>query len=106
MYLEIISIAILVILSAFFSLSEAALLSTSRLRIRHLIEKKRSGAIELKKLKENPHRLLITILVGNNIVNISASAIATELAIKLFGSNGVGISIGIMTFLLLTIGEI
>lgn len=103
---RIIAILVLIGLSAFFSLAETALISISRLRVRHLIDKKKHGGIELKKLKDDPHRLLITILVGNNIVNVSASALATAFAIETLKSNAVGIAIGIMTFLLLVFGEI
>jgi putative hemolysin len=106
MHFRIILLIALIGISAFFSLAEAALLSLSRLRIRNLIDKKRRGSIELEKLKDDPDRLLITLLVGNNVVNVSASAIATALSIEIFKDNALGISIGIMTFLLLVFGEI
>ncbi len=106
MYITVILLVILIALSAFFSMSEAALLSVSRLRVRHFIEQKRHGSRELKKLKDNPQRLLVTILVGNNLVNIAASAIGTAMAINIFKDNAIGISIGVMTFLLLVFGEI
>lgn len=106
MHLKIILLIALIGLSAFFSLAEAALLSLSRLRLGNILDKKPRGAIELKKLKDDPDRLLITLLVGNNIVNVSASAIATALSIEIFRDNALGIAIGIMTFLLLIFGEI
>jgi len=106
MYLQIFLLIILIGLSAFFSLAEASLLSVSRLKIMHLVHNNRKGAIVLKKLKDDPHRLLITLLVGNNIANISASAIATSLAISLFGNKSLGIIIGVMTFIILVVCEI
>ncbi|MEK6808886.1 MAG: DUF21 domain-containing protein [Nanoarchaeota archaeon] len=106
MYLKIIALIVLIGVSAFFSLAEAALLSVSRLRIRHLDDKKLSGSKELKMLKQNPHRLLITLLIGGNIANVSVSAIATELAIELFHDNALGIAIGVTTFLLLIFSDI
>ena len=72
----------LLCLSAFFSASETALMSLSKIRLIHLVEEKVRGASVVEKLREDPGRLLGTILVGNNLVNISASSIATVLAIK------------------------
>jgi len=105
----IINITILVItifLSAFFSGSEIALISLSRLDIRRLVEKNKKNAKLIQKLREDPHRLLINIAIANNVVNIFATSFATSLAIDLFGNKGVGIATGIMTFLILTFGEI
>ncbi|MBC8443966.1 HlyC/CorC family transporter [Candidatus Woesearchaeota archaeon] len=93
-------------LSAFFSSSEIALISLNKLDVRHLLEKKGKGAETIAKLKKDPHRLLINIAIANNIVNIFATSFATAVAIKLFGSYGVGIATGVMTFLVLTFGEI
>ncbi|MGV8115118.1 HlyC/CorC family transporter [Methanothrix soehngenii] len=92
--------------SAFFSASETALMSLSKIRLIHLVEEKIRGASVVEKLREDPSRLLGTILVGNNLVNISASSIATVLAIKYFGDSGVGIATGVMTMLVLIFGEI
>ncbi|MBU2443638.1 MAG: hemolysin family protein, partial [Nanoarchaeota archaeon] len=97
---------ILLLLSAFFSGVEVALVSVSRLKLRTLIKQKKSGAIALEELKKDPRKMIITILIGNNIVNISASVLASVVAISLFGSTGAGIAIGVMTFLVLVIGEI
>ncbi|MFZ3133058.1 MAG: hemolysin family protein [Methanothrix sp.] len=96
----------LLCLSAFFSASETALMSLSKIRLIHLVEEKVRGASVVEKLREDPSRLLGTILVGNNLVNISASSIATVLAIKYFGDSGVGIATGVMTMLVLIFGEI
>ena len=75
-------------------------------KVKELYTKRKVGARTLKKLKEHPHRLLITILVGNNIVNIGASAYMAVILTAHFGSSSVGITTGVMTFLLLVFGEI
>ena len=72
-------IGLLILLSAFFSSSEIAMFSLANHRIESLAEEERTGAVTLKELRDDPHRLLITILVGNNIVNIAMSSIATGL---------------------------
>ncbi len=92
--------------SAFFSGSEVALIAITRAKVRTLLNEKRVGAQSLAELKESPDRILITILVGNNIFNISATAIATAAAIKLWGGIGVGIATGAVIILLLLFGEI
>ncbi|MDD1720173.1 MAG: hemolysin family protein [Methanoregulaceae archaeon] len=94
------------ILSAFFSSSEVALISINRAKVRTLVNEGRKGADALAVLKESPDRILVTILVGNNIVNIAAAAIATAIAIEAFGDIGVGIATGVVTILLLVFGEI
>jgi CBS domain containing-hemolysin-like protein len=93
-------------LSAFFSSVETAFYSLSDIRIQHLMEQNRKGIRLVKALKDNNQRLIITILIGNNLANISASSIATSIAIKIFDSNAIGIAIGIMTILILVFGEI
>ncbi|MFT9497001.1 HlyC/CorC family transporter [Anaerosolibacter sp.] len=92
--------------SAFFSASETALMSLSKIRVRHMVEENIRGAQSIEKVIENPSKLLSTILIGNNVVNIGASALATALALELFGSKGVGIATGMMTVLVLVFGEI
>lgn len=96
----------LLLASAFFSGIEIAFFSISNIRVKHLVEKKVRNAEHLQKLKEDPHRLLITILIGNNIVNIGAASVATLFAIQYYGSAGVGIATGVMTFAILIFGEI
>lgn len=96
----------LVALSAFFSGLEVALVSLERGQLRRLVNEKRSGANSLAKLKSNPKRMLITILLGVNLANIGAAAVATDVAIGTFGSLGLGIATGIMTFILLVFGDI
>lgn len=103
---QFILLTVLILASAFFSASETALVSLSRIRLRHLVEEGNPKAIKIQKLVENPNQLIGAILVGNNIVNIAASALATSLAIRSFGSNGVGIATGAMTLLVLVFGEI
>ena len=103
---QIITIIVFIALSAFFSASESALLSLSRFRVRYMVEKKRFGAVYVKKLKDNPERLLSTVLICNNFVSIAASAIATSVALDIFKSNAISISTGVMTFLILVFGEI
>jgi len=111
--LQLILLLILIFLSAFFSMSETALTSVSRVKVRNLLEQKKRGAKALSELRENPSKFLGTILVGNNIVNISASALATSISIQVLETYGlheigiaVGIAIGITTFFILVFGEI
>ncbi|MBW2977932.1 hemolysin family protein [Candidatus Woesearchaeota archaeon] len=103
---QILLLIVFLILSAFFSGVETALFSLSRLRVKHLLEKKRRGAKTVDEIKSKPYRLLITILIGNNVVNIAAAALATTIAIEIFESNVIGITTGIMTLLILIFGEI
>ena len=97
---------ILVGLSSFFSAIEIAIFSLSNIDILVMSRDGLKGARDLEILRKNPERLLVTILIGNNLVNILASSIATLVAINLFGSIGVGIATGVMTFLILVFGEI
>lgn len=106
MELQFALLVMLIILSAFFSGVETALMSVSPIKLRSLVKQKKRGAEALQKLKSNPHRLLITILVGNNLVNIGSAALATVLFTEMFGDTGVGIATGVMTFLILVFGEI
>lgn len=103
---QLITLVIFLGLSAFFSASETALMSLSKIRIRYMVDENIKGASLVSKLVENPGKLLSAILIGNNVVNIGASALATSLAITYFGQNGVGIATAIMTVLVLIFGEI
>ena len=87
-------------------MSETALMSLSKIRIRHMVEEGVKGAKLVEKLTEDPNRLLGAILIGNNVVNIGASALATTIATNIFGSAGAGIATGVMTILVLIFGEI
>ena len=97
---------ICIILSAFFSSSEVALISITRAKVRTLANEGRKGAESLAALKEVPNRFLIAILIGNNIVNVAAAAIATAVTISIFGNIGVGIATGVVVIILLVFGEI
>jgi putative hemolysin len=106
LWLELVGLTILLLFSAFFSSSETAFVSSRRSRIRHLMEGGNKKANIIHKMMEEPDKVVAAIVIGNNIVNIAASAIATSLAINLFGNEGIGIAIGVMTFLILVVGEI
>lgn len=103
---QIIVLLILIAMSSFFSMSETALMSISKIRLRHMVEEEVPNAKLVEKLLEDPNKLLGAILIGNNIVNIGASSLATIVATNIFGSGGVGIATGIMTILVLIFGEI
>ncbi|MBW6411510.1 HlyC/CorC family transporter [Clostridium weizhouense] len=103
---EIVTLIVLLMLSAFFSMSETALMSLNKIRVRHMVEEGVPGAKLVEKLTEDPNKLLGAILIGNNIVNIAASGLATMLATNIFGAGGVGIATGVMTVLVLIFGEI
>lgn len=103
---QIILLIIFLFLSAFFSGSEVALVSLSRHRIKAMVENKKLGAVFVKKLKDRPQRMLATILIGNNLVNIAAASMMTAIAIDIFKSHAVAISTGVMTLLILVFGEI
>jgi CBS domain containing-hemolysin-like protein len=97
---------LLLVLSGFFSGVEIALFSIGEAKTRSLVEDRRPGARALADLKRNPERLLITILIGNNVANIGAASVATYAATQAFGSAGVGLATGVMTLLVLFFGEI
>ena len=87
-------------------MSETALMSMSKIRLRHLVENHVKHAKLTQDLLDHPNQLLGTILVGNNLVNIAASAIATSIAIYFWNNKGVGIATFLMTLLILIFGEI
>lgn len=97
---------VLLLLSAFFSGAEVALVSLSPHKAKAYLQQKRKGAESLSRIKEHPKRLIITILIGNNVVNIYAASLATLIATETFGHTGVGIATGVMTLLVLVFGEI
>ncbi len=106
MTLQVGALIVLLLLSGFFSSSETALFSISRSKAKHLAKKKSRFDLLIKRMKDNPHHLLSTILIGNNLVNIWASALATAIAFDIFSNNAVSIATGIMTFFILVFGEI
>ena len=99
-------LGLLILLSAFFSSSETGLMSLNRHRLKYLAEKGSRGAKLAKRLLERPDRLLGLILLGNNFVNILASAIATILALRHFGEAGIAIATGLLTFVILIFAEV
>lgn len=103
---QIIVLILLLCLSAFFSAAETALMSLSKIRLRHMVDEEVKGAEQIEKLVENPSKLLGTILVGNNIANVIASSLATLISIKLMGEGAVGIGTGIISILIIIFGEI
>lgn len=106
MFDQIIILIILLFLSGFFSSAETALFSISKAKARHIGKQKGMANVLIKKMKDDQHKLLATILIGNNVVNVGASALATTITISIVSSNAVGITTGIMTLLILIFGEI
>ncbi|SHH83784.1 Hemolysin, contains CBS domains [Clostridium collagenovorans DSM 3089] len=103
---QLIFLIILIFASAFFSSSETALMSLSKLKIRHMVSENRKGAKRIEKLSEDPSKLLGTILVGNNIANIASSSIATALIMNSLGPKYLPLATIIMTIVVLIFGEI
>ncbi|OIO25674.1 hypothetical protein AUJ14_03590 [Candidatus Micrarchaeota archaeon CG1_02_55_22] len=105
-------LVLLIVLSGVFSGTEAALLSVSKIRARALVQEKRWGAKALLDLKDNQSRAIITVLIGNNLVNIAASVLATIIATQVYQSlgidaaTGLGVATGIMTLVVLVFGEV
>lgn len=97
---------ILLLFSAFFSSSETALMSLNRYRLRHLVQEGHSGAIRASELLKRPDRLIGLILLGNNFVNILASAIATIIGVKLLGENGIAVATLTLTLIILLFAEV
>lgn len=102
----ILSLIILIVLSGFFSSAEVAFLSLSNAKVDSLIKGKKVNANLIKKLKSNPRSFLITVLIGNNLVNIGAASLATVVFSYYFDSAVVGVTTGVMTILILIFGEI
>lgn len=104
--IQITALIVLVILSAFFSSAETAFSTVNRVRLRTLAQEDHKGAIRVLHILDQYGKMLSAILIGNNIVNLSASSVATTLAIKLWGSRAVGIITGVLTLVILMFGEI
>ena len=104
--IEIIIIVILVGFYALFSGLEIAIVGVRRSRVIHLYRKQIPGSSPLYKLKMNPAMMTSSVNLGNTLVNVSSSVLAADVAIKLLGNQGVGMIIGIMTFVILIFGEI
>jgi CBS domain containing-hemolysin-like protein len=102
-------LVVLVFLSGLFSALEIAFFSVTEYRLRSLAERKGQVGKQARlvlQIKQNPQKLLATVVVADNIVDIAASAVATAVAIEWFGNLGVGIATGLMTFVILIVGEI
>ncbi len=100
------ALAVLLLLSAFFSSAETALTTVNRIRIRSLADDGNKKAHTVLRILESQDKMLSCILIGNNLVNISASSLATTLAMKLFGMASVGYVTGLLTLFVLIFGEI
>ena len=96
----------LILCSAFFSSSETGMLSLNRYRLKHMAKEGHKGAKRVSRLLSRPDRLLGTILVGNNVVNILAASIATVLAVNIWGEKGIAIATAGLTIVVLIFGEI
>ena len=104
--IQVIILIVLLMLSAFFSSAETALTTVSRIKMRTMADAGDKRARRVLKVTDDQNKMLSAILIGNNIVNLSASSLATSVAIKLLGSYGAGIATGILTLLILIFGEI
>ena len=104
--IQLVFIIILLLLSAFFSSAETAFTTVNRIKIRSLIESGSKRAMTVDRIIENKGKMLSAILIGNNIVNLSASTLTTSLVISLWGNYATGIATGILTILVLIFGEI
>lgn len=104
--IQLIALFVLVLLSAFFSSAETAFTTVNQVRLRTLAQEESKRAVRVLSILEQYSKMLSTILIGNNIVNISASSVATTLAIKIWGSYAIGIVTGMLTLTILIFGEI
>ena len=106
LWVEISTLVVLIGLSGFFSGLEVALVGVRKSKVIQLFNEGKKGSKALHKLKMNPSWMMSSVNLGNNLVNVGASALATSVAIRLFGNDGLGIAVGIMTFVILIFGEI
>lgn len=97
---------VLLMLSAFFSSAETAFMTVNPMKLRNLMSQGDKRAMRVLQIKDRPDKMLSAILIGNNIVNLSASALATTITMSLWGSKFVSLSTGILTLLVLVFGEI
>ena len=104
--IQLVSLGVPVFLSAFFSSAETAFSTVNRVRLRTLAQENHKGAIRVLSILDQYGKMLSAILIGNNIVNLSASSVATTFAINTWGSRAVGIATGVLTFVVLMFGEI
>ncbi len=99
-------LGVLIFISAYFSSSETGMMSLNRYRLRHLEKQKHKGAKRVAKLLSRPDRLIGLILIGNNLVNIAASAIATIIGMRLYGDMGIAAATIILTIIILIFAEV
>lgn len=104
--LRIIILIVLVLLSAFFSSAETALMTCNKVKMKALADEGNKGAARVLHICEDTQKMLSAILIGNNIVNLSASALMTVLVTDMFGSFAIGIGTGVLTLVVLIFGEI
>ena len=105
-YIQLLILILLIGLSAFFSSAETALTTVNKIRIRNLAEAGDKSAVTLTKVLEDQGKMLSAILVGNNVVNLTASSMSTTLAMKIWSNKAVGIATGVLTLVILVFGEI
>jgi len=108
LWAELVGLAVLLLISAFFSISETAMMALNRLRLRHIARKGHRSAVRVQSLLDHTDRLLGTILLGNNLVNAAATALVTAMAIRFVGDNEWALlaATGVVTFLILVFAEI
>ena len=104
--IQLITIIVLLLLSGFFSSAETAFVTVNRIKLRKLVDENNKKAILVTKILDNQTKMLSAILVGNNIVNISCSALVTTFTIRVWGNFATGIATGILTVFVLIFGEI
>lgn len=104
--IQLLFLLLLIGMSAFFSSAETALTTVNKVRIKTLVDEGNKSAIIVQKILDRHSKMLSAILIGNNIVNISASSLATTMTIRYIGNYAVGITTGLMTLLVLLFGEI
>jgi len=102
----IVTLIVMVVVSAYFSGSETGMMTLNRYRLRHLAKQGNRAAKRVEKLLRKPDRLISLVLIGNNLVNILASALATIVGMRLYGDAGVAIATGILTFVVLIFAEV
>lgn len=104
--IQAVLILVMVLLSAFFSSAETSMTTVNRIRVQSLVEQGNKRAIILDKVISNSGKMLSTILIGNNVVNMAVSSMMTTLTIQVFGNTYVGIATGLLTLVILIFGEI
>lgn len=103
---QVVFLLVLIVLSSCFSMTETALMSINKIKLRNMVDDNVKNALLIQQVLDDPDNLLSAILIGNNLVNIGASSLATSLAIAQWGQNGVAYATGILTLIVLIFGEI